>query len=256
MSVSQPNSIAKQLIKKKFGNMEKKLLFAMTLTLAWRWGETASKGLDYQSDLDSDFAPYTLDEYDFDDFPELRDDDQKGSTHHGDTSDSLPSKVNTTGYERKKTASKDLKSQHSIGDLKKFFKSRGLHDEGDYSDDDAHEISEGLASKAVKVTGNEERKYRKGTKTRGFHSIQHKDEYKKDKEIYGDDETSGFIKKTGNKRIGLAVDTGLGHSQRSFHNDHSKAVQGKQGFYDKGRSRKQNRAYSDYRGFNSYFDSY
>lgn len=235
--------------------MEKKLFFALTLTLAYQWGETASKGLDgSQPELDTNLE-YAIDDRYFDDFSKLLDDNREENSNENNSYDNIKAKVNSSGYKRKKSNNDNHVSEHSVGNFKKLFNSDSLHDKEDCIDDDAHENTEGNASKDVKVTGDEVRKYRKGTKTRGFHHVQHKDEYKKDKEIYEDDETSGVIKKKGAKEFGLVIDAGMGHSQRNYHKDHKKALRGKQGFYDTGRSSKQNKAYSDSKGFNSYFDA-
>ncbi|CAK1594100.1 unnamed protein product [Parnassius mnemosyne] len=188
--------------------MDKKLCFALALTLACYWVESAPNGiedLDFdRSDSDLSNVSYRIEDEDLDDFSRLIDDAYPNTK----ANNNAKTKVNNFGFKKKNIDSKGIKSKHNIQDLKRFLKSGELHDEELYDNDDEYTLSKGAGAKAIRVTGNEDRKYRKGTKTRGFHRIQHKDEYKKDKEIYEDDETSGIIKKIGAKGLGIRVNTG------------------------------------------------
>lgn len=236
--------------------MQKKLCFALSLTVFCYWAESAPTNLgtlEYDN-LDTDIADlkYEVEEEDLDDFSKLLDeaDDVKNSKK---TTDKSKTKVNTSGYKKKDTANKGLKSKQNIQNIKKFFKTGALHDEGEYDDDDAYAVAEGAAGTAVGIKGNENRKYRKGTKVKGFHHVHHKDEYKKDKEFYEDDETSGNIKKVGVKALGVKVGAGAGFQKGHFHHDRTKGVFGKEGYADKGFFDKQFSGFTDLQGFDAAF---
>ncbi|CAG5053515.1 unnamed protein product [Parnassius apollo] len=234
--------------------MDKKLYFTLALTLACYWVESAPNSIEDmefdRSDSDLSNVSYRVEDEDLDDLSRLIDDAYPKTK----ANNNAKTRVNNFGFKKKNVDDKGIKSKHNLQDLKKFSKYGELHDEELYDNDDEYTLSKGTAAKAIRVTGNEDRKYRKGTKTRGFHRIQHKDEYKKDKEIYEDDETSGIIKKTGAKGLGIRVDAGKGYSKGHFHHDRNIGLHGKQGYLDKGASDKQYRRYSDSQGFDAYFN--
>ncbi|XP_004927115.1 uncharacterized protein LOC101746708 [Bombyx mori] len=206
--------------------MQKKLCFALSFGVWWL-AESAPAGLGEIGfdKLDTDIANLRYDE-DIDSFSKLLDE-----TDNAINKDAK-SKLTTSGFKKKTTANKGLESAHDIGDLKKFYKAIGAIDKGDYENDDIYGTAQGLAGKSVGIKGNEERKYRKGTKTRGFHRIHHKDEFKKDKLFYEDDETKGTISKVGAKGLGVKVTAGAGFDKGHFQRDHKKGIYGKQGFLD------------------------
>ncbi|CAF4920191.1 unnamed protein product [Pieris macdunnoughi] len=154
---------------------------------------------------------------------------------------------------KKKSSNKGSKVNYNIEDLKKFFKSLGLKDDGSYDDSETYSLTEGAAAKAVGITGKENRTYKKGSKTRGFHRVHHKDEYKKDKEFYEDDEVSGAIDKVGAKDFGYDVAKGNGFDKGRFHRVRKTGLFGKQGLSDKGKAEKDFSAYE--KKFDNYFDS-
>lgn len=185
--------------------------------------------------LDTDLADlkYEVEEEDLDDFSKLL--DEKAANNQGDTS----------GYTKKTASNQGSKRKHNIGDLKKFFKTEKAYDNGSNDDDEIYAQAEGYRGSAFGVQGNEKRKFRKGTKTRGFHRVHHQDEYKKDKQFYEDDETSGVINKIGAKGSGLKLKAGAGFNQGRFHHDRQKGLFGSRGFADRGFADKAFAEYSE-----------
>ncbi|KOB73699.1 Uncharacterized protein OBRU01_10274 [Operophtera brumata] len=202
--------------------------------------------------LDTDLADlkYEVEEEDLDDFSKLLDEADKTSGGIQVKTD-----VDTSGYKTKTASNKGSKSKHNIEDLKKFYKTAGVQDRGAYDDDEVYAQAEGYTGTAVGVKGNEDRKYRKGSKTRGFHRVHHKDEYKKDKVFYEDDETSGVINKVGAKGLGYKLKAGAGFNKGHFHHDRQKGVFGKRGYSDKGFSDKEFSDYADSQGFDGTFSN-
>ncbi|XP_063381144.1 uncharacterized protein LOC134667617 [Cydia fagiglandana] len=196
-------------------------------------------------DTDLDDLKYEVEEEDLDDYSKLLD----------EAEDEKKTKAKTTGYEKSNKASKGLKGKKTVTDLKKFFKGLGAEDEGYYDDVAAYALAEAAAAKAVGVKGKEDRTYRKGTKTRGFHRVHHKDEYKKDKVFYEDDETKGSINKVGAKGSGYSLSGGAGFNKGHIHHKLKKGVYGKQGYSDKGTFEKEFEGYGDSEGFDTKYSS-
>ncbi|CAB3233269.1 unnamed protein product [Arctia plantaginis] len=208
--------------------------------------------------LDTDLSElsYEVEEEDLDDFSKPLDDvDRTSKSGSENSQDNAKSNlnVNTSGFKKKNTENKGVQSKHNIGDIKKFFNAAGVHDQGSYDDADIYALAEGIAAAVVGTDGIENRTYKKGTKTRGFHRVHHKDEYKKDQEFYEDDETSGTIKKVGAKAIGVKVGAGADFNKGHFHHDRQKGVYGKRGYLDKGYLNADTNAYSDSQGFDGSF---
>lgn len=236
----------------KIRTMQKNLCLLVTLAVYWRV-EAASVGLgSLEFDkLDTDLADlkYEVEEEDLDDFSKLLDeaDNTSGGISQAKTN------VDTSGYKKKSASNKGSKSTHNIGDLNKFYKTAGVHDQGANDDDEVYAHVEGYTGTAVGMKGNEDKKYRKGSKTRGFHTVHHKDEYKKDKVFYEDDETSGVLNKVAAKGVGYKLKAGEGFNKGHFHHDRQKGVFGKRGYSDKGFSDKQFSDYAGSQGFDGSF---
>lgn len=205
--------------------------------------------------LDTDLKnlKYEVEEEDLDDFSKLL--DEAGSAESTTDNKQAKTNVKASGFKRKDTSNKRSKSKHNIDDLKKFFKTAGVHDQGAYDDDETYALAEAFAGTAVGIKGKEDRKYRKGTKTRGFHRVHHKDEYKKDKLFYEDDEISGTINKVGAKEFGRKIGAGAKADKGRFHHDHQKGIFGKQGYSDNGSSNKEFNEFSDSQGFDGTFSN-
>ncbi|XP_072933201.1 uncharacterized protein [Epargyreus clarus] len=238
--------------------MQKKLCFVLSLTLACYWAESKPVRvgtLEYDKlDTDIDDLKYEVEEEDLDDFSKLLEEaDKTSKSDKSAKSEKLNTSVDATGSKKKNTDNKGVSIKTNIDDLKKFFKVFGGHDQGNYNDNDVYGLYKKAAGKAVGVTGKEDREYKKGTKTRGFHKVHHKDEYKKEKEFFEDDVTSGVIKKVGAKGTGFKVAGGVGFNKGHFHHDHTKGLYGKEGFSDNENIDKELKGYSDSQGFDSYF---
>lgn len=235
--------------------MQKKICFVLTLTVAYlAESSPVNLGTLEFDNLDADISElgYEVDEEDLDDYSKLLDNADDASKTKS-AKDSAKTDVKTSGYKKKNTENNGVKSKHNIGDLKKFFKAAGVHDQGSYDDADVYALAQGLAAAAVGTDGKESRTYKKGTKTRGFHRVHHKDEYKKDQEFYEDDETKGTINKVGAKAIGFKIGAGAGFDKGHFHHDRQKGIYGKQGYSDKGFLDKQFSGFSDSQGFDGSF---
>lgn len=257
MSVSQPTSIAQEGTKNLI-RMQKKLCFVLSITLVNYWAESLPAGLGtlefdkLDTDL-ADLSSYEVEEEDLDDFGKLL--DYADESNDNSAKDKTKTSVKTSGFKTKNTAKKGLKKNHNIQDLKKFYKTGGVNDQGSYDDDIVYAHAEGAAAQAVGIKGNEDRTYRKGTKARGFHRVHHKDEYKKDKVFYEDDEIKGTLKKVGAKGTGFRIGAGAGFNKGNFRHDRQKGLYGKQGYADKSFSNKQLKEYSDSQGFDGNFSN-
>lgn len=236
--------------------MQKKLFFILSLTLILRWVKSLPLdlgSLEYDN-LETDLSnlKYESSGRDLNDFFKSTNENVAN-----DRSDKNKSKVKTdiSGFRNKNSDSTGLNLKYNIEDLKKFLKQVGLHDVGSYDDGAIYGIVKGLAAKGVDVTGNEERKYKKGTKSKGFHNISHKDEYNRNNEFYEEDETSGVIKKVGAKGLGFETRAGAGLKKGYFHHDLDKGLFGKQGASDKGTLNKELEKFADSQGFDAYFKS-
>ncbi|CAH2232905.1 jg1224 [Pararge aegeria aegeria] len=234
--------------------MQKKLFFVLPLTSIFCWADSLPVDLGSLEfdNLDTDISnlKYEVQNGDLDDFfkPSEKENEKKSQ-------DSPKSRDNASEFKKKSSDSKGVKVKFDIENLKKFLKQAGLHDIGSYDDGAIYAIAKGLSKSGVGITGNEDRKYRKGTKTKGFHKISHKDEYNKEKEFYEEDETSGVIKKKGAKGVGFNIGAGAGIKQGYFHHDREKGLFGKEGFSNKGKSKKEDEGFSDSQGFDAYFNS-
>lgn len=223
------------------------------LALVFWCGQSESKPtglrLSEFDDLDTDIADlkYEVEEEDLDDFSKLLDETDRTSAAAKD--------IKTSGFKKKSASNKGSKKKYNIGDLKKFFNIRGANDKGSFDDGEVYAIAEGVVGNSVGLKGKEDRKYRKGTKTRGFHKVHHKDEYKKNKIFYEDDETSGKINKVGAKVYGVKLSGGAGFDKGRFHHNRRKGVVGKRGYADKGFSDKEFSDFSDSQGFDASFSN-
>ncbi|VVC96893.1 unnamed protein product [Leptidea sinapis] len=217
------------------------LILVLALVFCWVQSSPVNLGSLEYDNLDKDISDLKYES----DFAKL--DDQ--------SAEKKSAKANTSGFQKKNVKNKGAKVQYSIEDLKKFFKALGLTDDGSFDDSEVYGSAEGIAANAVGIKGNENRKYRKGTKTKGFHRVQHKDEYNKDKEFYEDDEISGEIKKVGAKGFGYGVKGGLDFDKGSFHHVRNKGIFGKTGFLGKGKTEKDFVGYDDEQGIDTNFDS-
>lgn len=199
--------------------------------------------------LDTDLSDlaYEVEEEDLDDFSKLLDAEDAA------TKDNAKSSVKATGFQKENKAKKGLKAKQDVSDLKKFFKALGVRDDANFDDDAKYSLAEAAVAEAVGIKGKEDRTYRKGTKTRGFHRVHHKDEYKKDKVFYEDDETKGAINKVGAKGHGYSLSGGAGFNKGHIHHDRKKGVYGKQGYSDKGTFEKEYEGYGDSQGFDANF---
>ncbi|XP_063832747.1 uncharacterized protein LOC135081896 [Ostrinia nubilalis] len=229
--------------------MQKKLCFALSLTVLCYWTEASPAKLGTlefdKLDTDLDNLKYEVEEEDLDDFSKLLDEEDQTKSEN----DKAKEKVKTSAFKKKNTTNKGSKTKYDLEDLKKFFKTLGVKDQGKYYDDNLYAAIKALVGEAVGVKGTEDRKYKKGTKTRGFHRVQHKDEYKKDKEFYEDDETTGEINKVGGKALGYEVGGGIGFNKGHYNHKRLKGVYGKEGFLDKGYLDKNYNKFSDDQGF-------
>lgn len=237
--------------------MQKKLVFALSLTSILCCAESLPAGL---GSLEFDNLDTDISELKYEDQSGTLDDFFKPSGKEKEKEDEKNSKdsknkFDISGFKKIRSDEKEVKAKFDIEKLKKFLKQAGLHDIGSYDDGAIYAIAKGLKKSGVGITGNEERKYKKGTKTKGSHKISHKDEYNKEKEFYEEDETSGVIKKVGAKGIGFNVGAGAGIKKGYFHHDREKGLFGKEGFSDKGKLKKEYEGFSDSEGFDSYFKS-
>ncbi|GBP83054.1 hypothetical protein EVAR_31854_1 [Eumeta japonica] len=229
-------------------------LLTLSLTLIAIWVESSPIKLIFE-DLDTDLTSsedlYDVEEEDLDEFSKLLDDaDEKSSSNS-----KAGSKVNTKGYKKKDTVNKGVQNKHNIQDLKKFFKLAGAKDRGSYDDGDVYAVSDALAANVAGTKADETRKYKKGSKTRGFHRIHHKDEYKKDRVFYEDDQTQGSIKKVDGTGVALRTAAGAGVHKGYFQHDRQEGAYGKQGYFDKGFLDKEFKGFSDAQGFDGSFSS-
>lgn len=223
--------------------MQKKLGLVISLAFVIYFVDSKPGFVD---DLDADLThlAYEVEEEDLDDIGKILD-------YSDDSAEDKTSK--TSGFKKERTGSKGVKGKKKIEDEKKIYKIGAAHDDGSYDDDEIYGEAEGVAGQAVGVTGKEDRKYRKGTKTRGFHRVSHKDEYKKDKVFYEDDETKGALNKVGAKGQGYLIGAGAGFSKGHFHHDHKKGVFGKRGYQDNGSVNKEVKGYTKSEGFDESF---
>ncbi|XP_041983214.1 uncharacterized protein LOC121736192 [Aricia agestis] len=194
--------------------------------------------IDLDSDSDLGDLSYSVEEEDLDDYY---------------SDDEANKKEKASGFKKKSTNKKGTETSYDYEDLKNYLKSVASHDAGTKNNGDVFGFIQGLITNGVGIKGNETRKYRKGTKTRGFHRVHHKDEYKKDKEIYEDDETSGVIKKVGAKGLGIKVGGGAAFDRGFYHHDRHKGLYGKERFSGAGNDKKQYSGYNDSQGLNEYF---
>jgi hypothetical protein len=217
------------------------------------WTEATPVNLDTldfdKLDTNLDDLKYEAAEEDLDDYYDTQDEDEADSGNKPKTT------LKTSGFKKKNTANIGLKTRYNEQDLKKFLKALGIQDKGSYSDDEIYAFLQGLAAQAVGDKATEERKYKKGTKTRGFHKVHHTDEYKKDKEFYEDDETNGTIKKVGGKVVAFKIGGGAGFDKGHFDHNRQKGIIGKTGYLNKGFLNKQFSGYSDAQGVEGSFNS-
>lgn len=235
--------------------MELKLAVALSLAVLSILIDASPVNLIYE-DLDSDFNyddEFGVEEEDLDDFGKILDAADDISKNAADSK--AKTNVKTSGFKKKKTGNKGVQSKHDIEDLKKFYKLAGAHDRGLNIDDDVFAKVGAVAAGVVGESANESKKYRKGSKTRGFHRVHHKDEYKKDQEFYEDDNRSGEVKKFGGAGIGAYGKAGVGRHREHFHHDREKGIFGKQGFLDKGTASKEFKGYSDFTGLDGSFSN-
>lgn len=242
--------------------MQKKIFFILSLTVVVYLAESAPVKLDTLEfdKLDTDLSDlgYEVEEEDLDDYSKFLDgtgDKSKSDSTENEEKTKSKTNVKSSAQEKKNSDKIGVKSKYDIGDLKNIFKTIGAHDLGSYDAAKIFALAEGIAAAVVGTDGNEKRTYKKGTKTRGFHRVHHKDEYKKDQEFYEDDETKGTINKIGAKAIGAKIGGGAGFDKGYFHHDRQKDIHGKQGYLDKGYLDAEINKYSDSKGFDALFSN-
>lgn len=233
--------------------MAKKWCLALLFTFVY-WVDSLPVGLGTLKfdnlDTDLDDLIYEVEE-DLDDYSYLP--DYAEETTKNSAKDKTKTSIKASGNKKQKTANTIYQKNHDIGDLKKFYKGLGAHNQGTYNNDEVYAVAKGATAKKIGIKGNEDRTYSKGSKTRGFHRIHHKDEYKKDKIFYENDETKGTISKIGGKDLEFKIGAGAGFNKGHFYNDRQQGAFGKQGYFDNGFRNKKLKKYSDLQDFDGSF---
>ncbi|KAI5645842.1 hypothetical protein NE865_02112 [Phthorimaea operculella] len=227
------------------------LCLALSLSLMTWWAKSSPLGvktLDFDNlDTGLDSLSYEVEEEDLDDFiKEL-------GNEEASEEEKRRSNNKSKGFKKEEKSNKGSRNKHNKQDLKKSFQIEGIRNRGAYNDDDLYSNADAAAAQAVGVQGTENRIYRKGTKTSGFHRIHHKDEYKKDKTFYEDDETIGKINKIGSKASGLKIGAGLAIRKGHINHDRKQGAYGKRGYLDKGFSEKDFNSFNDEQAFEKSF---
>lgn len=165
----------------------------------------------------------------------------------------VSAKIN--GSKKKTNEKKGEKTKYRAGDVSSFYKVGDLNDRGVYDDSDVYALASAIAATAGTVKANENRTYKKGNKTRGFHRVHHKDEYKKEQEFYEDDETKGSINKNAIAGAGKALEAKARLNKGAFNRDYHKGIYGKEGFLDNGFSDKESLSFDDSQGLDTSFSN-
>ncbi|XP_078036931.1 uncharacterized protein LOC144470026 [Augochlora pura] len=143
----------------------------------------------------------------------------------------------------------------------------GEHSEGRYSEnggrekghvDEAEEHgSHDEASGGGKGSNYGHSSYRKkGDKTKGFHNVYHKDEYKKETDFYDEDHKKGYFDKFEKfDKDSKAAEHGF---QKGGHRSsgHEQEDSGKKGYYDKGHDSRQDQGHETEEGEKSYHSNH
>ncbi|PZC83027.1 hypothetical protein B5X24_HaOG208894 [Helicoverpa armigera] len=156
------------------------------------------------------------------------------STESSKKKDPAKSGVKYLGFVKKNIVDLGHHGKHNQGDLEQIFKKAKLRDHGKFDNVDAYALAEAIAATASADKARATRTYRKGKKTRGFHRVQHKDEYKKDQEFFEDDEVNKTINKVAAKGQGAKVSAGAKINRGVFEDEREKDFLAQQGFLDDG----------------------
>ncbi|CAH0678071.1 unnamed protein product [Spodoptera exigua] len=159
------------------------------------------------------------------------------------------------GSKKKNSERKNEKTKYRSGDTKSFYKTGGSREHGAYDDLDINALANAIAATAAVIKANENRTYRRGNKTRGFHRVHHKDEYKKDQEFYEDDETKGSINKNALNGAGKSLEVKGTLNKGTFNHDQNKGLYGKEGFLENGFTDTQFVGFDDSLGLDASFSN-
>uniref|UniRef100_A0A2A4K669 Uncharacterized protein n=1 Tax=Heliothis virescens TaxID=7102 RepID=A0A2A4K669_HELVI len=214
--------------------MQKKILcLVLTLTIVClAESSPISLGFLKFDNLDTDIADLKYEEDD-ETLEKIFDVTTEGSKKKDDKTRNA-SESKHLGFIKKNIIDKGHHGKLNEGDLKQFFKKAKVHDYGRYGDGEMFAITGAIAATAAADTVKATRTFRKGNKTRGFHRVQHKDEYKKDQEFFEDDETKGTISKAATKGLSTKARAGAAFNKGFFKDDGEEDILAKEGYLNRG----------------------
>lgn len=178
-----------------------------------------------------------------------------GSQHHASHHGSHGNKghkghKSTEGYEKGESGKHD-KENHSGHYAEDGGNKKGEHEEKGYhgSHEAGHKGEKGGSH-------GEKGHHKKGSSTKGFHNVYHKDEYKKEHSFYDDEHKEGFKKHYGSEDEHHSHKKG-GHEKGGHHKSgHHEDSFGKKGSYDKGHHNEEAKGHKGEHGHDDYHEDH
>lgn len=126
-----------------------------------------------------------------------------------------------------------------------------------HSDTDGHYIGHKEGSKGESGGSyGAAASHKKGHKTKGFHNVYHKDEYKKDTAFYDDAHKSGNFEKHGEFRDHHASAEGEFKKGAHHKSGHAKTEAGKEGKFDRGHDHEESKGHKNAEGEETYHENH
>lgn len=141
-----------------------------------------------------------------------------------------------SNYDTKHAFDKGEKGSYENEDEKKYYLVKGLNKKGFNDAANAYEAKHETDNKSQGEDFSVSGYHKKGQKTTGYHRVYHKDEYKKDREFYDEEDKRGSWKRWGNGNKMREAISGGGKSSGRHEEGQNEEEHGAEGHADRGRN--------------------
>ncbi|XP_063927798.1 RNA-binding protein EWS-like [Zophobas morio] len=179
-----------------------------------------------------------------------------GGSSYSDANQSAHGEKGSTGYKTAEEYDKGAQGQHDSKGHKEFYNEQGGN-KANHHDQAAHYGQKEEASKGSQGSHfSQSKSHKKGSKTKGYHRVHHKDEFKKDHSFYDESDASGQFSKHGDYDANHA--SHKGGFEKGGHEDgaYQQGEQGVKGFVDKGHFNGQNSGFKGEEGKEAFYKNF
>ncbi|XP_017875041.1 uncharacterized protein At5g39570-like [Ceratina calcarata] len=174
--------------------------------------------------------------------------ESKGYSEHGEKGDK--------GYDTKEGFSNSDHGSDDSGHDGGYYKNSGGQKKGHDDEAEKHGSYEEWEDGNGGSSYGHSSYHKKGHKTNGFHNVYHKDEYKKETDIYDDDHKKGHFEEYDEFDKGYGTEESGSKKGGHHSSEHDYQDRGKKGHYDRGNHDNRDQGHRAEQGEKSYYDNY